>query len=215
MKNLKVKKYKTYAGKPTKYQRERAYKQKKIFLLACAFFLILGLNYERIMVNAEVKRYNHTKLEQTAHHEHPVASGEALEGKPKVEITTLYTNRPDIETQIHLIAEEECNKRGHGDFCIKDMLAMAWTESRLDPNAIGDNGASHGLYQIHLGYHPHITQAQARDIEFSIKWTLDRLEKYNYPVYRSYAIRRHNGSATNPRTLAYLDSVNSTVFWSK
>jgi hypothetical protein len=213
-----MKRYKTYAGKLTKYQQQKQNKFKRVFLLALFLCIAIGTTYEAIQANLreeECKMSNTTQNELTLHHEPPVASEKVLGEEIEVEIITLHTNRPDIETQIHLIAEEECNKRGHGDFCIKDMLAMAWTESRLDPNAIGDNGASHGLYQIHLGYHPHITQAQARDIEFSIKWTLDRLEKYNYPVYRSYAIRRHNGSATNPRTLAYLDSVNSTVFWSK
>jgi soluble lytic murein transglycosylase-like protein len=88
-------------------------------------------------------------------------------------------------------------------------MAMAWTESRFNVNAIGDNGASQGLYQIHLGYHPEITQAQARDIEFSTNWTLNRLIAYGYPVYRSYAVMKHNGTPNTPNTLAYLSRVNN------
>lgn len=111
--------------------------------------------------------------------------------------------------QIRQIAKEECGKRDLDSYCINDLVAMAWTESRFDSNAIGDNGASHGLYQIHLGYHKHIAQEQARDIRFSIKWTLNRMEHYGYPVYRSYAIMKHNGTPNTPNTLRYLASVNN------
>jgi hypothetical protein len=114
-----------------------------------------------------------------------------------------------IAEQIRYTAQKECSKRNLGDYCIKDIMGMAWTESRFNKNAIGDNGASHGILQIHLGYHPHITQEQARDIEFSINWALDRMEYYGYPEYRSYAVMKHNGTPNTRRTLNYLASVNN------
>jgi len=171
-----MKKNKTYKGRPTKYQRERAYKQKKIFLLACAFFLILGLNYERIMVNAEVKRYN-LKLEETTHHEPPVASGEALEDKPKVEITTLYTNRPDIETQIHLIAEE-MGRKEWAEYLVK----LSYCESRLDPNAVNDKGNNpadsrdRGLFQYNSYWQSHISDECAFDVRCATENTIKMIE---------------------------------------
>ena len=117
-----------------------------------------------------------------------------------------------VADQIRIIANEECANRDLGSYCVNDLLAMAWTESRFNPNAIGDNGASHGLYQIHLGYHPEITQEQARDIRFSINWTLNRLTHYGYPVYRSRSIMKHNGTPNTPNTLRYLASVNNYTY---
>ena len=114
-----------------------------------------------------------------------------------------------VADQIRIIANEECGKRGLDSYCVNDLMAMAWTESRFDPNAIGDNGNSHGLYQLHLGYHPEITQEQARDIKFSTNWTLNRLTHYGYPVYRSRSIMKHNGTPNTPNTLRYLASVNN------
>ncbi len=169
-------KYKTYKGKPTKYQREKAYKQKKIFLLSCAFFLIFGLNYERIMVNAEAKRHN-PKLEQTAHHEPPVASESIPESETKVEITTLYTNRPDIETQIHLIAEE-MGRKEWGEYLTK----LAYCESRLDPNAVNDKGNNpadskdRGLFQYNSYWQSHISDECAFDVDCATRNTIKMIE---------------------------------------
>jgi hypothetical protein len=54
-------------------------------------------------------------------------------------------------------------------------------------------------------------QEQARDINFNIKWTLDRMIHYGYPVYRSRAIMKHNGTPNTPNTLRYLASINQYV----
>jgi len=111
--------------------------------------------------------------------------------------------------RVYISAMKECAKHDMGEFCINDLMGMAWTESRFDCNANGDGGASHGCFQIHLGYHKHITQEQARDTDFAVKWTLDRMINYKYPEYRSNAVMRHNGTPGIPATLAYLNSVNN------
>jgi hypothetical protein len=160
-----MRKNKTYKGKTTKYQKARAYKQKKIFLLSCAFFLILGLNYERIMVNADVKRYT------------PVASEIIPESKPKVEITTLYTNRPDIETQIHLIAEE-MGRKEWAEYLVK----LSYCESRLDPNAVNDKGNNpadskdRGLFQYNSYWQSHISDECAFDVRCATENTIKMIE---------------------------------------
>lgn len=41
-------------------------------------------------------------------------------------------------------------------------------ESSFNPNAVGDNGTSFGLSQIHLPAHPDITKEQALDEDFAI-----------------------------------------------
>ena len=114
--------------------------------------------------------------------------------------------------KIRLEAYKICNEYGLGDNCRLDLEGIVYAETIVfDCNANGDFGASHGCYQIHLGYHPEITQEQARSVKFATKWTLDRLLHYGYPKYRSYAIRRHNGSANNPKTLTYLNKVNNYI----
>jgi len=105
-----------------------------------------------------------------------------------------------------------CNKHKLDYGCIEDLIAIAHNEKAdFDCDANGDFGASHGCFQIHLGYHQEVTQEQARDANFAAQWTLDRMVKFGYPEYRSSAIRRHNGSATNPKTLVYLNKVNSYI----
>ena len=121
----------------------------------------------------------------------------------------LSVNPLEIENEIKRISKEECGKRKLGDFCQKDLLAIAYTEHRdLNCNRKGDGGKSVGCYQIHLGYHPEVTAEQAKDLKFSIAWTLNRLVANKYPQKRSIAVMKHNGSPWTKKTLAYLKSVN-------
>lgn len=48
-------------------------------------------------------------------------------------------------------------------------------ESSWNPHAVGDNGSSYGLAQIHLPAHPDVTQQQAQDPTFAIFWTAKEL----------------------------------------
>ena len=130
----------------------------------------------------------------------PEAVLEATEGKEE-------TDREAIER----IAKVKCDEKGLGDYCVKDLIAMAWTESRFNCKAVGDGGKSHGCFQLHLGYHKHITVAQAQDIEFAVSWTLNRLIAYNYPTMRSTSVMRHNGTPNTKATKAYLETVNNYV----
>lgn len=93
--------------------------------------------------------------------------------------------------------------------CAKDLYAIAEHESHLNPQAVGDGGKSYGLFQIHRGYHPDITVAQATDPFWSATWTISRLKAHGYPTYRTQAIRKHNGSLNNPKTLRYFYAVDA------
>ena len=48
-------------------------------------------------------------------------------------------------------------------------------ESGWDKGAVGDNGTSYGLAQIHLPAHPNVSQKQAMNPDFAIEWTARRL----------------------------------------
>ena len=108
-----------------------------------------------------------------------------------------------VEAEIRKIAKEKC--KDMGDFCIDDLVAMAWVESRFNCNAVGDSGKSIGCYQIHLGYHKNIKKEQAKNLDFAIDWTLNRLKSKGYPKYRSIAIMSHNGTPNTSRTLAFFE----------
>lgn len=50
------------------------------------------------------------------------------------------------------------------------MAKVIYCESSNNPNAVGDNGTSFGLSQIHLPAHPHVTREQALDMHFAIEF---------------------------------------------
>lgn len=56
------------------------------------------------------------------------------------------------------------------------VLNIAKCESALKSSARGDFGASRGIWQIHSGYHPEITDQQAFDVEWSTKWALTQMK---------------------------------------
>jgi hypothetical protein len=48
-------------------------------------------------------------------------------------------------------------------------------ESRHRPEATGDGGESRGLWQIHRGWHPEVSDACAYDVTCSTDWSLERI----------------------------------------
>lgn len=87
------------------------------------------------------------------------------------------------------------------------VLAIAEQESGYDPNAeaITPYEESYGLYQINLLAHPEVTIEQAKDVEFSTRWTIDNLIGHDYPDDTFNAVARHNGSG--PKAIAYARKV--------
>ncbi len=52
----------------------------------------------------------------------------------------------------------------------KEMSQTIQCESQYRIDAVGDHGTSFGLVQIHLPAHPDVSQKQALDPDFSVKW---------------------------------------------
>ena len=52
----------------------------------------------------------------------------------------------------------------------KSIKKTLFCESSLRPDAVGDNGNSHGIAQIYLKYHPDVSKAEALDPAFAIEW---------------------------------------------
>jgi hypothetical protein len=129
----------------------------------------------------------------------------------KVDPTSEPANTNDFHAakRILAVAKTYCAARKFGEYCIKDLIALAYAESRFNCQKIGDGGMSFGCYQIHLGYHPNISKEQARDLNFAINWTLNRMVSKGYPKYRSVSLMAHNGTPNSPKTLSYLSLINA------
>ena len=63
------------------------------------------------------------------------------------------------------------------------MKKVIWCESRNLRYAVGDNGTSFGLSQIHLPAHPYVTKEQAFDIDFSIDFMAKEFSKGNEGIW--------------------------------
>jgi soluble lytic murein transglycosylase-like protein len=59
------------------------------------------------------------------------------------------------------------------------VLAVINCESTWNPVAVGDGGKSHGLVQIHEGYHPDISREQAQDPRFAIDYLVSEVSEGN------------------------------------
>lgn len=78
-----------------------------------------------------------------------------------------------IEAREHNVSEEVMNK-------------VINCESEYNPQAVGDQGHSYGLVQIHNLYHPEVTKAQALDPEFAIDFLATNLELGNGKLWSCY-----------------------------
>lgn len=87
--------------------------------------------------------------------------------RPKTRIITIFRHRRDIQQRISALEPELANT----------LIRLAHCESSLNPEAVGDNGNSYGLFQIFLKWHPDVTAEQARDIEFATKWTANKIRQ--------------------------------------
>lgn len=202
-----MRKNKTYNKRLTKYRE----KEKNV-TLGVFICLVIGAGIINAIVSGfkpELNNVSTSPLE--AQIQAPMTlqatSSEYLSNGDRVIYTK--TDYFENEVQVWLAAEQAAKHVGEGDAMIKDLMAMAWTESRsFNYKAMGDGNKSYGIYQIHLGYHPEVTIAQATDPYWAAEWTAERLIAKGWKRDREYAIRSHNGNPTQPQTLPYIQTVN-------
>jgi len=111
--------------------------------------------------------------------EEPAPSAESVEVVQEVE--------PTVQEALLAV----CEANGYGEDCAKTLLGMLWTESSNRASVIGDNGRARGYFQIHYRLHGISTEC-AEDIVCSSQWTIDYLERNQYPRYVNYAVQCHN-----------------------
>lgn len=92
---------------------------------------------------------------------------------------------------------------GKGKWCVPTLTAIAWHESRFDPNAKGDYiegvPVSRGAFQIRTDFPRRPTVEEANDPLFAARWTLDRLERGGWDSEKRptvLQIQAHNGLAS-------------------
>lgn len=115
-----------------------------------------------------------------------------------------------VDQKIYIAADKACQNKGLGKNCVNDLRSIAATETNgtMNCNAVGDGGSAIGCFQINFYWPRTISKIQAKDIDVAVNWTLDTLIQNGYKTNRDVAIRKHNGSPTNPKTLNYLNKVN-------
>lgn len=190
-------KYKTYKKRPTK-QKAR---ENKIILMSFISLVLLAGILDAIFGGKIIKE---------------VFLAEQPKEEINIEIVELISKNYQQEIDLRLAVEQACKyvnaeKWGLQDQCELDLIAMAHTETQEDPfncQLVGDGGKSKGCFQIHQGYHSHITDEQAQDPYWASIWTIKRLISKGYPEYRSNAIMAHNGTPGITATLKYLEKVN-------
>lgn len=118
-----------------------------------------------------------------------LAIGSGWEQALGAELPVYIVERPPTVQSVLL---QICRDRGYGVDCAKTLLGMAWKETNLVGNAVGDSGRAVGYFQIHYRLHG-ITLECARDLRCAADWTISYLEHNGYPEYKRVAIQCHNG----------------------
>ena len=94
----------------------------------------------------------------------PVSVANAIQAAPK---------RPlEASRSVDSLIDEYSLKYGVSATVMRQVIKC---ESSFNPNAVGDGGASRGLVQIHRPSWPNITDAQAFDPEFSVRFLAEKL----------------------------------------
>ena len=181
------------------------------FIVIVAGISIIGLNLYRQnkkIEQVEIKQEQQIVEIKEVKEEVKEVKEEVVEVKKVVSTIEKQNDYFEIEQS----AKVACKARDLGDYCVADLMGIAYAEHHdFDCSKNGDSGSSVGCFQIYRKVHKSITVEQASDIQWSTNWTLNRLISKGYPTYRSHAVRSHNGSPYIPKTKAYLDTVNKFV----
>lgn len=126
--------------------------------------------------------------------------------EPEAQNTPLEKSIKESDSKVSILKKVCLEGQIIAENCWKTLLAIHLTETGGNCKAVGDQKRSLGCFQIRQDLHKLATTCYW-DLECSAAWTLERMKKYGYPIYASYAIRRHNGAGQ--LTYVYLSKVNA------
>lgn len=92
----------------------------------------------------------------------------------------LSVSTSSVATEIRLVQKE------HG--LSEAFYKTAVCESHLDTYAVGDQGTSFGVWQIHLPAHPDITKAEATDYVWATEWAAHQFLEGHAKEWTCYRI---------------------------
>jgi len=217
MNKIKVKGYTrlVYNSKKQKIQPKKGLRIKKTTV--ALFALLTAISVVALQFRGLISDISPSESVQVPRVTNSQVSVEQVKEVANIKPDALLKFRPKTqhtssEFDAYKAVIEACKHHGlDNENCRLDLMGIIYRETGDFTNKIGDGGKSYGVFQIHLGYHKHITVEQANDIYFATKWTLARMIHNGYKNDRDRAIRMHNGSPTNPKTYAYLQTVNSYI----
>lgn len=115
---------------------------------------------------------------------------------------------PTVPPTARDVLLDVCHARGYGEDCARTLYGMAWKESVMDSQAVGDRGKAQGYFQIHYKLHG-ISLRCAQDLKCSATWSLGYMERNGYPKYVSQAVQCHNGCGIRNGYAAAVKSVGN------
>lgn len=108
------------------------------------------------------------------------SSADAVTAPVATKTVTTVTPKPlSLPEKVELIAK----RYGVQPLLMKRIIEC---ESSFNPDAVGDNGTSFGLAQIHLPAHPDITKEQATNPDFAIEFMAKALAKGQGQMWTCY-----------------------------
>lgn len=90
---------------------------------------------------------------------------------------------PEKPTDLKMLSDYYAEKYGVSKNVMRTVVQC---ESRWNTNAIGDNGNSHGLVQIHLPSHPTILKVEATNPDFALNFLAKNLSQGKGAMWTCY-----------------------------
>jgi len=121
-----------------------------------------------------------------------------------------FSNEPIAETPdwMRILIQQEARDKGVPASLISSIINQ---ESGFNPDAenVSDKERSYGLGQINLNAHPQITEQQAKDPGFAIKFIADRLKGMidKYGVYEGVQAYNTPGAIGSNQLIKYADNI--------
>lgn len=116
-----------------------------------------------------------------------VVAPQKVEGSQPTQVTDLMSPVEECRTRscISELIHQKSLKYNVSEAVINTVVRC---ESSFNPSAVGDNGTSFGLVQIHQPSHPNITKQQAFDPDFALEFLASELSKGNGRIWTCYRL---------------------------
>lgn len=90
-----------------------------------------------------------------------------IPASPILTLPNVAEAAPHTEIDLHTLASTTAEAYGINPVTFAKVVSC---ESNWDPDAVGDQGTSFGLVQIHLPAHPDISESEADDPDFALSF---------------------------------------------